>query len=88
MHDLVAFAHLHGQIDDRVVAGLTVNFSQQNVGLVLGEEAAAGNRRSWPGSPSTRIGVPKLIRSRPSASSTIEHSSMMISAAWQAGFAG
>ena len=40
---------------------------------------------SWAGSPSTRTGFPKERRSRPSSSSTIEHSSMMIRSALEAG---
>jgi hypothetical protein len=45
MHDLAALAHIHGKVDDRVVTGLAVDFGEQDVGFVLGEEAAARNRR-------------------------------------------
>ena len=40
---------------------------------------------SCAGSPSTSSGTPNDIRSRPSSASTIEHSSMTISAAFDAG---
>ena len=40
---------------------------------------------SCAGSPSTSSGTPKDFRSRPSSASTIEHSSMTISFAFEAG---
>ena len=43
---------------------------------------------SWPGSPSTRIGLPKLMRSRAMSSPTIETSSSTISRACAASLCG
>ena len=48
-HELAAFAHVERQPDDRIVARLAVDFGQQEVGLVLGEEAAARDRRQLRG---------------------------------------
>ncbi len=49
MHDLVALAHLHGELDDRIVARLPVDLGQQVVRLLIGEVAAARNRRQLAG---------------------------------------
>ena len=40
---------------------------------------------NWNGSPSTRIGLPNEMRSRASSASTIEHSSITMSPAREAG---
>ncbi|MCY1302953.1 hypothetical protein D9M70_526390 [compost metagenome] len=49
MHDLVAFAHLHGELDDRIVARLTMDVRQQIIRLLVGEVAATGDRRQLAG---------------------------------------
>src|SRR3712207_8356731 len=41
-----ALAHLHGEMNDRVVLGLPVNLGEHYVGPGLGEEASAFHRRS------------------------------------------
>ncbi len=43
--DLAALPHVHGQPHDRIVLRLPVNLGQHGVGLRLGEEAAALDRR-------------------------------------------
>ena len=49
MHDLLALAHLHGELDDRIVARLAVDIGQQVIRLLVGEEAAARYRRQLAG---------------------------------------
>jgi hypothetical protein len=44
-HDLAAHPHDIGHLDDRVLTRLAVDFRQQHIGLVIGEEAATRNRR-------------------------------------------
>ena len=87
--EILAGANVHRQPDDRVALRLAVHFGQHDVGLGLGEEAAG---RAPPctggncaGSPSTSTGTPNDNRSRPSSASTIEHSSMTIRSALEAG---
>ena len=43
--ELLAFAHIHRQSDDRIVTRLAMNFGQHHVGFGVGEKSAAGNRR-------------------------------------------
>jgi hypothetical protein len=49
MHDFLALADLHGKLDNRVVARLAMDFGQQIVRLLLGEEAATRDRRQLAG---------------------------------------